>query len=127
MDIHIAHEATDYRHSYNIHMVLGTAGGIFGRVGGQQGECSSGMDLPAISAPTCYRCCVGGGARERRHLHRRFAAAPLDHPLLVQQRSLGLQVAQAAARYLDQTQAEPLLAASEALDVRGFSQAAPCS
>ncbi len=74
------------------------------------------MDRPAFSAPSCYRCRVGGKARERRHLTldtRPFAAAPLC--------PVGpAEVAWAAARYLDQAKAEPLLAALEALDVMDF-------
>ena len=67
----------------------------------------------------CYRFIMGGGARERRHTaHTLCSSSPL--PLLVQQRSLGSQVARAAARYLDHTHADPLLAASAAGDWTHF-------
>ena len=63
---------------------------------------------------------AGQGNDDTRH--RRYSAlcssSPL--PLLVKQRSLGSQVARAAARYLDHTQADPLLAASAARDMTHF-------
>ncbi len=60
---------------------------------------------------------VGQGNDDSTLGTRRFAEAPLSP---VGPAELGLQVTLAAARYLDQTHAVPLLVATEALDIKRF-------